>query len=219
MQLRPWLFYPLRTSNLVLTESKLPSNTVSHLFNRWSICSLFLTGGTLQLICRLGACYGLTVDIKTGTVSDQYYALRPSPKMHWSSYPSTLKRMTEPIWLPREKKIILIGRASNLNDECHVFWALSQIKRSSMKYTFPSNKWTFMCGHSHSGHHTNTHIVQVRSQRLNCSRFENRIMVLSPSTHCRNLQEHRNKSSILSDVHNFKSFITFHVFSLTYSCR
>ena len=58
----------------------------------------------------------------------------------------------------------------------------------------------------------------MRSERLNCSSFHEQSRVYSPSKHCRNLHNHRDKSSIPSDVHNFKSFIAFHVFSRTFPC-
>ena len=82
--------------------------------------------------------------------------------------------------------------------------------------TLPTN------GHSHSEHHTNntnTHILQVRSQRPNCCSSDNRNRVQSLSKDCKNLHNHHDEWSIPSDLHYLKSFITFHVFSWTYPCR
>ena len=84
-------------------------------------------------------------------------------------------------------------------------------------HSLPTNK------HSHSGHHTNkdkhAYTATVKSQRLNYSRFDDQFRVQSPSKCCRDLNSHHNKSSIPSDVHNLKSFITSHAFSRTYPCR
>ena len=64
--------------------------------------------------------------------------------------------------------------------------------------------------------HANT---QVLSYHLNCSSFDKKPRVQSPSKLCSNLHKHHDESSIPSDVPNLKSFITFHVFCRTYPCR
>ena len=105
-----------------------------------------------------------------------------------------------------------------VHDEYHVFWALSHFDRNSMTYTFPFNKWTFSFYTSHTNKHKHTYILLL-SLRLNYSTFDQQLRVQSRSKHCRNLHNLHNESSIPSAVYDLKSFITFHVFSRTYTCR
>ena len=109
-------------------------------------------------------------------------------------------------------------RGTIVHDEYHVFWALGHFDRSSMTCTFPFNKWTFSLLTSHTNKDKHIYILLV-SLRLNYSSFDQQLRVQCRSKHCRNLHNLHNESSIPSDVYDLKSFITFHVFSRTYTCR
>ena len=73
-------------------------------------------------------------------------------------------------------------------------------------HIFPLNKWHILTLHiTHKHKHSRTLLL---SQRLNCRSFEQQVRVQSPSKLCRNLHNRHDESSIASDVHKIKSFLT-----------
>ena len=96
--------------------------------------------------------------------------------MHWFRYCQLIDHYDTPTAEPWYTIHESEGpRGTIVHDEYHVFWALSQTERSSMSYTFPSNKWTFSLCTSHKQNHKYTYApsranVCILSRPAQCSK-------------------------------------------------